>query len=209
VNSSLGPGPAIIKPIALKAKGGFGGLTNRSRSAPPIPREQIGKRPSSQSGVSPKIGDRSNNEFAAVPTEMVDEKVDRPYPDPSVPHPTNLVPIVSSDSQPPEIPTHESTIPQAPTFGPHLAVPAPSRSVSPASLEAYFLERKRRGGGSTPRIVTPAPGVKGKGFKSSPLSPVERDADAVKKSKGMSDTTREGDGNIPPSETMMEDDGLS
>ena len=220
MNSSLGrgpgPGPAIIKPIALKAKGGFGALTSRSRSAPPIPRDQIGKRPSSQSGVSPKIGDRDNNESAAVHIEVADEKVDRLYPNLSIPHPTNLVPIIDSDPQPPDsqlpIPTHESSVPQAPTFGPHLAVSTPSRSVSPASLEAYFLERKRRGvsgGGSTPRIVTPAPGVKGKGFKSSPLSPVERDVDGVKKSRGTGGTTREGEGNVPPSETMMEDEGLS
>jgi hypothetical protein len=53
----------------------------------------------------------------------------------------------------------------------------PSRNSSPASLEAYFMERKRRGvsgGGVTPRVVTPALGVKGKGFKSIPLSPAER-----------------------------------
>jgi len=191
-------------------------LTSRSRSAPPIPREQIGKRPPSQSGVSPKIGERDNNESVALPIEVVDEKIGVPYHDISVPRPANLVSIVGSDPQPPNnqlpIPTHESTIPQAPTFGPHLVAPTPSRSGSPSSLEAYFLERKRRGvsgGGSTPRVVTPAPGVKGKGFKSSPLGPVERDVDGVKKSSGMGGVMREGDGNAPPSETMMEDGGLS
>jgi len=220
VGPGLGPGPAIIKPIALKAKGGFGALTSRSRSAPPIPREQVGKRPPSQSGLSPKIGERNNNESPTVPTEVASEKIDGPYPDLSVPRPANLVSIAGSHPQPPDsqlqIPTHESTIPHAPTFGPHLAVPTPSRSVSPASLEAYFLERKRRGvsgggsgGGSTPRIVTPAPGVKGKGFKSSPLSPVERDVDGGMKGRGVGSTTRDVDGNFPPSETMMEDGGSS
>ena len=219
-NSPVGPGPrpgpAIIKPIALKAKGGFGSLTSRSRSAPPIPRDEVGKRPPSQSGVSPKIGDHNSNESDALPIEVVDEKIGGPYPYLPIPRPANLVSIAGSDPQAPDVqlptPTHESTIPQAPTFSPHLAVPTPSRSGSPASLEAYFLERKRRGmsgGGSTPRIVTPAPGVKGKGFKSSPLGPVERDAEGGKKGSGMGGTTREGDGSVPPSETMMEDGGLS
>jgi hypothetical protein len=62
------------------------------------------------------------------------------------------------------------------------------------------------GGGVDSRIVTPASGVKGKGFKSSLLSPAERDVtDGVKRSKGV----REGDGSIPTSATMVEDDGLS
>jgi hypothetical protein len=39
----FGHGPAIIKPIALRAKEGLGALTSRSKSAPPIPRDQVGK----------------------------------------------------------------------------------------------------------------------------------------------------------------------
>ena len=50
------------------------------------------------------------------------------------------------------------------------------------------------GGGVSPRIATPTPGVKGKGFKSSPLSPGERDiTDGVKRSMGISGGTREDD----------------
>lgn len=74
------------------------------------------------------------------------------------------------------------------------------------------MERKRRGasgGGSTPRIITPAAGMKGKGFKSSPLSPVERDVDGGKRGRGVSGTTGGGDGSVPHSEAMMEDNGLS
>jgi hypothetical protein len=48
--------------------------------------------------------------------------------------------------------------------------------------------------------------VKGKKFKSSPLSPAGRDVtDGVKRSKGV----REGDGSVPTSVTTVEDDGLS
>ena len=209
-----GHGPAIIKPIALKAKGGFGSLTNRSRSAPPVPRDQVRKRPPSQSSVSPKIGDRNYGESITLPIEVVDEKVNGPRTGPTVTHPVNPVSVTGSDRQPdiqPQLSMHESTVPQALTFGQHLAAPTPSRSGSPASLEAYFLERKRRGvsgGGLTPRIVTPAPGVKGKGFKSSPLSPTERDVDGAKRVKGMGGAMREGDESTPHSEAMMEDDGL-
>ena len=63
---------------------------------------------------------------------------------------------------------------KAPILGLHLAVSTPSRSVSPASLEltSWGKQRGGPGGGVTPRIVSCA---KGKGFKSSPMSPVERD----------------------------------
>ena len=212
----LGHGPAIIRPIALKAKEGFGSLTNRSRSAPPVPREQVGKRPPSQSGVSPKIGDHGNKS-ATPPVDVADEKSDAPNFNPLSPHPANPTSILGSDSQPPgsqpQTPVLEPVVHQAPILGSHLAVSTPSRSVSPASLEAYFLERKRRGGsggGVTPRIVSPAPGAKGKGFKSSPLSPVERDTvDGAKRSKGIGGAVREVDGSAPPSEALAEDNGLS
>ena len=207
----FGHGPAIIKPIALRAKEGFGALTSRSKSAPPIPRDQVGKPPPSQSGVSSKIGSRGNHESTAPPVEVISEKIDGPSHD--LANPVNLISIPGPETQPlgsqPQTPMHESAIPPASTFGPHLAVPTPSRNASPASLEAYFLERKRRGvsgGGVTPRVVTPALGVKGKGFKSSPLSPAERDiTDGAKRSKSV----REGDGSVPTSAKMVEDDGLS
>lgn len=212
----LGSGPAIMKPIALKAKEGFDYLTSRSKSAPPIPRDQIGKTPS-QSGVPLEIGDRINDEPKTPPVKVIDKKVDKPNPDPPTPHPADPTSISNLDLQPPssqpQSPTPESTIPHTSTLGPHLMVPSPSRGASPASLEAYLLERKRRGpsgGGATPRIVTPAPGVKGKWFKSSPLSPTERDAtEGTKRSKGGGGVTREGDGSVSASTTMMEGDGLS
>ena len=50
------------------------------------------------------------------------------------------------------------------------------------------------GGGVTPRIVTPTPGVKGKGFKSSPLTPTEREMTDGIKSKGISSEAGGGDG---------------
>lgn len=55
----------------------------------------------------------------------------------------------------------------------------------------------------TPRIVTPTPGVKGKGFKSSPLSPSEGDTTDGLKSKGANDVTREEGGSASASETVM------
>jgi hypothetical protein len=50
--SGSGFGPAIIKPIILRTKEGLGALANRSKSAPPVPRDQVGGPPSSQSGVA-------------------------------------------------------------------------------------------------------------------------------------------------------------
>ena len=213
----LGHGPAIMKPIALKAKEGLDYLTSRSKSAPPIPRDQIGKRPPSQSGVQPEIGGRNNDEPITPPVKVIDEKTGGLHLDIPAPHPVNPASIPSPDPQilgsQPQTSMHESTIPQALTFGPHLAVPAPSRGTSPASLEAYLLERKRRGGsggGAPPRVVTPSPGVKGKWFKSSPLSPTERDVtDGVKRNKGAGSAMIEDDGSVPASTTVVEGDGLS
>jgi len=188
-------------------------LTNRSRSAPPIPREQIGKRPSSQSGVPPKIEDR-NNEPAPLFVEVVDEKTNVPHLDLPTVH--TMFPTSISSPNPqwlssqPQTPNESTALP-ASTLGSHLTVAGPSRSTSPVSLEAYLLERKRRGvsgGGVTPRIVTPAAGVKGKGFKSSPLSPTEKDvADGIKRTTGVNSGVREG--GDATSETVVEDDGLS
>ena len=205
-----------MKPIALKAKEGLDYLTNRSKSAPPIPRDQIGKRPPSQSGVQPETGSRNTNEPTMLPVKVIDEKTDRLHLNLPTLYPMNPTSVPSPDPQmlgsQSQTPMHESSTPQASTFGPHLAVPAPSRGASPASLEAYLVERKRRGGsggGTSPRIVTPAPGVKGKWFKSSPLSPVERDVtDGVKRSKSIGGRTKESDGSAPAS-TSTEGDGLS
>ena len=47
-------------------------------------------------------------------------------------------------------------------------------------------------GGVSPKITTPTPGVKGKEFKSSQLSPTETDiADGIKRNMGISGRTRE------------------
>ena len=73
------------------------------------------------------------------------------------------------------------------------------------------MERKRRGvsgGGVTPRIATPTAGVKGKGFKSSPLSPTEEDkADGVK-SKGNGGVEKGGDVSTHASDMVAEDSKL-
>ena len=198
-HTSIGSGPTIIKPIALKAKEGFDALINRSKSAPPTPMEQVGKRPPSKSSIPPKTEDY-NNESSLLPINIIDENI-------SAPHPANLTTISGADPQlprsQPQTPKVESTIPQAS----HLTPVEPPRIASPNSLEAYFLERKRRGiSGSTvsPRVVTPTPGVKGKWFKSTPLNPAERDAADGVKNKGASDMTRDGDGSALASETVMD-----
>lgn len=207
----LGHGLTIAKPIAVRAMEGFGLLTSRSRSAPPIRREQPGKQPSSKSGVTPEAGD-NNNEGPKVPViSGIDEGTDGPHLDLPT-HQTNLIPIPGTEppQQPrsqPQTPKLDSTIAHDSSHSSHLAVATPPRIASPSSLEAYFLERKRRGvagGGAIPRIVTPSPGGKGKGFKSSPLSPTEKDITDGVKSKGTSSVTREGDGSDLPSETVME-----
>ena len=136
-----GYGPVIIKPIVLEAQGGFGSLTGRSRSAPPFPRDQVRKRPPSQSSASPAIEDRSNGESTMLPIEVVDEKVNGLYPDPTVTHPANSVSVTNSDRHPPDIqphaPMHKSTVPQALMFGsrlvahlPGAALLLPSRHIS-------------------------------------------------------------------------------
>lgn len=198
----LGHGPVIIKPIALKAKEGFGILTGRSKSTPPIPREQVGEQSPPHPGVRPRTGDYNAGGSTSFPVEVVN-KTNMPCLDLPIP-PTNPVSIPSPGLQPsgsrPQTPIHHSPIPQASTSSPHFTVPVPPQNTPPTSLEAYLLERKQRGGsgsGVTPRIVTPTPGVKGKGFKSSPLSPTEREtADGVK-SKGTSSEVKGGDGSTP------------
>ena len=81
-----------------------------------------------------------------LPMEVIEEKVDGLYPNPSVTQPANLVSVASSDSQQPDVrpqvPMHGFTVPKTLTLGPHLVAPTPSRSSSPTSLEVYFLERK-------------------------------------------------------------------
>jgi hypothetical protein len=214
----LGLGPMIVKPIALKAMEGFGALTSRSRSAPPIPREQLGKRPSSKFGVVSQAGDNTDNGATTVSSNGLNEKINIPYLDPPTPHLMNSRSISGTDPQPPSsqppTPMLDSAIPQTSSSSPHLTAASPSRITSPTSLEAYFLERKRRGAsgsGGTTRAVTPVPGGKGKGFKSSPLGPAERDiTDGVRK-KSTNIATGEGDRGAPPSETetVVEGDKMS
>jgi len=194
----LGHGPVITKPIALKAKEGFGILTGRSKSTPPIPREQVGEQPPSHPGVRPRTGDCNTGGSAAFPIGVVDKNTSVPCLDLPIP-PMNPVFISSPGLQPPgslpQTPVHHSPIPQASTSSPHLAVTVPPQNTPPTSLEAYLLERKQRGGsgsGVTPRIVTPTPGVKGKGFKSSPLSPTERETKDGVRSKDTSSEARGG-----------------
>ena len=202
-NSSIipgfGHGPVIVKPIALKAKEGFGILTGRSKSTPPIPREQVGKQPPSYPGVPPQTGDYNTGGSTALPIDVANKKANMPYLDLPVP-PMNQMSISTPDPQPPssqlQTPIHHSPTPQTSTPSPHPAVSVPPQNNPSTSLEAYFLERKRRGvsgGGVIPRIVTPTPGVKGKGFKSSPLTPTEKEATDGVKNKGTSSEAR-GDG---------------
>jgi hypothetical protein len=110
----------------------------QKQSVPPIPRDQVGKLPPSQSGVSPEIGNRGNHESTAPPVDVIDEKIDGPSRD--LPDPVNLISISGPEPQPlgsqPQTPMHESSIPPASTFGPDLAVSIPSRNDSPVSLEA-------------------------------------------------------------------------
>jgi len=191
----------VVKPIALKAKEGFDILMGRSKSTPPIPREQIGKQPPLHPDVPPQTGDYNTSGSTPLPVEAANKKTDVPYLDLPIP-PMNPLVISGPDTQPPgsqpQTPMHHSPIPQPSTSSsPHLTGPIPSQNTPSTSLEAYLLERKRRGvsgGGVTPRIVTPTPGVKGKGFKSSPLTPTEREIADGAKSKGISDEARGGDG---------------
>lgn len=193
-----------MKPIALKAKEGFGALIGRSKSAPPMPAEQVGKRPPSKSSVPPKMED--NNESNMPP---INEKIDLPYLDLPNPHPTNTnrLTISSTDPQPPFSQPQTPKLDSATPHTSHLTPVTPPRITSP-SLEAYFIDRKRRSvsvGAATPRIVTPTPGVKGKGFKSSPLSPTEKDTTDGAMSKGTNDVIREGDESAPASEPVVGD----
>ena len=211
-HNSAGSGPMIVKPIALKAMEGFGALINRSRSAPPTPMEQVGKRPPSKSSALPKSEGRNENECNVPPVDGTAEKISVPDPDLPNPHPMTQMTISDADPQlphsQPQTPKLDSTVPHTS----HLTHVTPPRIASPGSLEAYLIERKRRGvSGSSaiPRIVTPTPGVKGKGFKSSPLGPIERDTTDGVKSKDTDEVTREGDGRAPPPETVMDVDKLN
>lgn len=201
----LGHGPTIVKPMALRAKQGFDALMSRSKSAPPIPREQVGKQPPSKAGVLPKMGVVNDSESNALPTDNINEKISISHSGPPTPHSVGPMPTLDSDPQPPRsqppTPLLDHTVPHPSVLSQHLAVAVPPRIASPNSFEAFLLERRRRGGsggGATPRIVTPAPGPKGKGFKSSPLSPVEKEIPDGVGNKGTSGTTREGDGGAPP-----------
>ena len=83
---------------SLSAKKGLAVLTSRNESAPPIPRDLVGTPPPSRPGMSPKIGNRNNNESAAPPVEVLDEKIDGPSHD--LPNPVNLILISGLEPQP-------------------------------------------------------------------------------------------------------------
>ena len=59
----------------------------------------------------------------------------------------------------------------------------------------------------TPRITTPTAGVKGKGFKSSLLSPNEDTTDGVE-TKGIGGVERGGDGSTHSPDIITEDSKL-
>lgn len=174
--------------------------------------EQIGKRPPSKSSVPPKPEDINDDESDALPINSINEKSGVPHLDLPNPHPMNHMTISSTDQRlprsRPQTPEHDFSMPHTP----HLVPVTPPRIISPHSLEAYFLERKRRGvsgGAVIPRIVTPTPGAKGKGFKSSPLSPVERDTTDGVNNKGTDNLIREEDGSAPASEAAVDDNKLN
>ena len=201
----------IIKPMALRAKEGFGLLTGRSKSTPPIPREQGWKLPSPHPGVPAQTVDHNTNASTAAPVEGISKRTNISYLDLPSPYPMDPT-LVSGPGLQPHTPIHDSLIPPASTTSPHPTVPTPPQNPPSTSLEAYLFDRKRRGvsgSGGTPRIVTPSPVVKGKGFKSSPLSPTERDKlDGVKESKGASSVVKGGDGGTHTSEAVVEDSKL-
>lgn len=64
------------------------------------------------------------------------------------------------------------------------------------------------GGGVTPRITTLTAGVKGKGFKSSPLSPNEEDTTDGIERKGIGVVKRGGDGSTHFPDIITEDGEL-
>jgi hypothetical protein len=201
----LGHGPMIVKPMALRAKQGFDALMSRSKSAPPIPRDQVGKQPPPKAGVLPKMG-VNDSEFNSLPTDDINEKISTPHSGLHTPHSVGPMPTLDSEPQPPrsqpQTPLLDHTVPHPLVLSQHLAVAVPPRIASPNSFEAFLLERRRRGGpggGATPRIVTPVPVPKGKGFKSSPLSVVEKEVTDGVGIKGTSSMAREGDGGAPPS----------
>ena len=129
--SGFGHGPAIPEPISL-SEGRARGLTSRNESAPPIPRDLVGTPSPSRPGMSPEIGNRNNNESAAPPVKALDEKIDGPSHD--LPNPVNPILISGLEPQPlggqSQITTHESTVPPASTFGPHLAATVFSKDLS-------------------------------------------------------------------------------
>jgi hypothetical protein len=168
--------------------------------------EQVGKRPPSKTSVPPKTEESNDNESNIPPINTADEKIGVHYVDPPIPHPMTQTTISSTVSQlprsQPQTPKFDPTIPQVSQPTPVI----PPRIASPNSLEAYFLERKRRGvsgGSASPRIVTPTPGVKGK-FKSTPLNASERDTADGAKNKGPNEVTRDEDGSAPAPETVSD-----
>ena len=198
--------------MALRAKEGFGLLMGRSKSTPPIPREQLPPNPAAPL----QTADHNTSASTVTPVEGTDKRTNIPYLDLPSPHFLNPTSVPSPGNQPPgsqpHTPMHESLTPLTSSTSPHSIIPMPPQNPPSTSLEAYLFDRKRRGvsgGGGIPRIVTPTPGVKGKGFKSSPLSPTERDKlDGVKESKDASSVVKGGDGSVHTSEAVVEDGKL-
>lgn len=78
VGSELGHrnAPTVVKPIAVRAMEGFSAFTNRSRSAPPIQRVQVGKQPPLKSGIPPKTRDNNNSESRMFSDNGTNRKAD-------------------------------------------------------------------------------------------------------------------------------------
>jgi len=189
----------VLKPIALK---GLSFLTNRSRSAPPTPRDKklnLSVPTSPPRSTSPPIAESTSAQLAPLPVALEDTAENNGQVPPvflekaiDIPPP----PIIILDSH--EIAGNDTKAKSSGVAAPASAMPGSvtvSRSVSPApSLKAILLDRKRRlaaAGSQTPptipssslgppleirppnaRVTTP--NIKGTRFKSSPLGGFDR-----------------------------------
>ena len=190
------------KPIALTSLKSLGFL--RSRSAPPTPREAAKPLPGSSSGgtptgtatpVAPTISGQKSGEDAQTSSleiqpvsgpllvqtnsEALEQIEERPSPEDEKAQSMEIAAQASDAAD-------KALSPPTYPF-PHVTPTGTPRSASPAPLEAILLDRKRRVV-SSPRPIeaasssapTPEPRLKTKGgFKSSPLTPLKPDADAV------------------------------
>ncbi|KAI4525546.1 DUF21-domain-containing protein [Schizophyllum commune Loenen D] len=144
--------PVALKPLALK---GLNFL--RSRSAPPSPKDE---RPPALEFS--KSGSEKEKGIPERPVSVALGAEDAPIPSPRP----------SVRIEPPAQPQHTHPNPHQPAH-----VVGPTRGASPApSLEAFLIERKRRGGQTAAGVtggatVARGPSISAKGtmFKSSPL----------------------------------------